>query len=45
VKRGEKKRLDALQGEHKNPAKRYKLPERAIEIIEQAASSECFWQS
>lgn len=36
-KKRQKRRLDALQGEARNPAKRYKLPLRAVEIIEQAA--------
>jgi hypothetical protein len=37
VKRGEKKRLNAIQGESKNLAKTYKLPAGAIKIIERAA--------
>ena len=34
MKKGEKKRLDALRGEAKNLAKRYKLTAGAIKIIE-----------
>ncbi len=36
-KKKEDERLNKIHGEAKNLAKRYRLPERAVEIIEQAA--------